>query len=464
MEDNFIENASRTLQESILGRSRRSMIIPSEETRPPSVPKKKIAVYKGPVDKIQKLGNEIQYEVVSKSKVVGWLVITELGQHAFICSSNNKFSPSFNKRANVDPIGYNIIESYVVNNMRDFAEAEFAIIGTTGIYIECEKKKQNYIFTKESNDEDTFITVAAVEYDNFVSTNNMNTIMAGLRTMDNLSTLTSVLDLTKLDEYLSGDKGEYTLLAPSNEAFSKFPSDVLNELFMEENRNNLMNVLLYHVIPSIADYDYLKNANIKVKSLQGEELSVVGDGESITIDKTSSVITADIIRRNGVIHIIDTVLLPKDLNRDVKLPPPSNMFRSALELDVVNMKLRLGMAILNNEKIENSVESLNIIRDSIDRITNERLPKLLESKGEILLNTTDKYKKLVYGMQYNKIKNKDTKDMFEQIKEMNKDFDRSMILLSTIGISEQLDQLASKYKAISEQLRTILEEFGKNFV
>jgi uncharacterized surface protein with fasciclin (FAS1) repeats len=119
------------------------------------------------------------------------------------------------------------------------------------------------------------------------------------------STLVTAVQTAGLVETLKG-KGPFTLFAPNDEAFAKIPSDQLNALLADKEK--LTAVLTYHVVPGkvmAADVAGLTSA----KSVQGQELRIdTSDGVKVNDAK---VIKTDIAASNGVIHVIDTVLMPK---------------------------------------------------------------------------------------------------------------------------------------------------------
>ena len=123
------------------------------------------------------------------------------------------------------------------------------------------------------------------------------------------STLTKALKAAGLDLTL-GDKGEFTIFAPTDEAFGKLPPEVLTKLMLPENKEKLRSLLLYHVIAG-----KLLAANLKdgdVKTMNGEKIKVDVETDKVEIDG-SKVFSADVAATNGVMHTIGTVLVPKSL-------------------------------------------------------------------------------------------------------------------------------------------------------
>ena len=105
-------------------------------------------------------------------------------------------------------------------------------------------------------------------------------------------------------------KGPFTVFAPSNEAFAKIPADELKKLLEPKNIKELDDILEYHVVAGAAVHSKDLKPDNKFKTLEGGVLDVqVSDGH-VTINKKSKVTAADNDASNGVVHIIDTVLIP----------------------------------------------------------------------------------------------------------------------------------------------------------
>ena len=125
-----------------------------------------------------------------------------------------------------------------------------------------------------------------------------------LATHAQLSTLNSLVVKAGLVDTLKG-AGPYTVLAPSNAAFSKVPAKTMDELAKDPVK--LKAVLTYHVLPAKVMASDLKNGN--VKTVNGANLAVAKAGDYITVEN-ALVERADIAASNGAVHIIDTVLIP----------------------------------------------------------------------------------------------------------------------------------------------------------
>ena len=120
----------------------------------------------------------------------------------------------------------------------------------------------------------------------------------------NFNTLVTALKAAGLVDTLKGP-GPFTVFAPTDEAFAKIPKADLDKLLA--NKAKLKSVLTYHVVPGKVMSTDIKPG--KVKSVQGAQLTVSTDG-GVMVDK-AKVTAADVAADNGVIHAIDTVLMPK---------------------------------------------------------------------------------------------------------------------------------------------------------
>lgn len=129
------------------------------------------------------------------------------------------------------------------------------------------------------------------------------------------STLSKALKATGLDVTL-GKKDEFTIFAPTDEAFGKLPAETLTKLMLPENKEKLRMLLLYHVIAGKLLAADLTNGD--VKTVNGEKVKVAVTPEKIEVDG-EKVFTADVTATNGVMHSIGKVLVPKSLDKFVGL-------------------------------------------------------------------------------------------------------------------------------------------------
>ena len=120
-------------------------------------------------------------------------------------------------------------------------------------------------------------------------------------------TLVAAVKAAGLVETLQG-KGPFTVFAPTDEAFAKLPAGTLDNLLKPENKEKLKSILLYHVVPGKVMAADVKT--MKAKTAGGKELSIKAEGGSVSVDN-AKVVKTDIATSNGVIHVIDTVVLPQ---------------------------------------------------------------------------------------------------------------------------------------------------------
>lgn len=121
------------------------------------------------------------------------------------------------------------------------------------------------------------------------------------------STLVAALQAAGLVEALSGD-GPFTVFAPTNEAFAQLPAGTLDMLLLPENKDKLVAILTYHVVPGkvmAADVVTLTEAT----SLEGDTIAISTEDGSVMVDG-ANVVATDIEASNGVIHVIDAVIMP----------------------------------------------------------------------------------------------------------------------------------------------------------
>ena len=122
-------------------------------------------------------------------------------------------------------------------------------------------------------------------------------------------TLAAALEAAGLIEALKGN-GPFTVFAPTDEAFAKLPGGTVETLLKPENKEKLKAVLLYHVVPGNVTAEQVTKLNGRsVKTLQGSSLKVK-TSHGVQVDN-AKVTQTDIKASNGVIHVIDTVLMPK---------------------------------------------------------------------------------------------------------------------------------------------------------
>ncbi|NNK78440.1 MAG: fasciclin domain-containing protein [Litoreibacter sp.] len=122
------------------------------------------------------------------------------------------------------------------------------------------------------------------------------------------ATLVAAVSAAGLVDTLKSE-GPFTVFAPTNDAFAKLPAGTVESLLKPENKDQLAAVLTYHVVPGAVTSDQLAGQRLSVATVQGQNVHVDGR-DGVKVNK-STVTAADIMASNGVIHVIDTVLLPK---------------------------------------------------------------------------------------------------------------------------------------------------------
>lgn len=121
-------------------------------------------------------------------------------------------------------------------------------------------------------------------------------------------TLVAAVQAAGLVETLKG-AGPFTVLAPSDDAFAKLPAGTVDDLVKPENKAKLTKILTHHVIAGRVMASDISGKTLEPTSVAGEPLHV--DGTSGVVISGAKVTTADIECSNGVIHVIDSVILPK---------------------------------------------------------------------------------------------------------------------------------------------------------
>jgi uncharacterized surface protein with fasciclin (FAS1) repeats len=124
------------------------------------------------------------------------------------------------------------------------------------------------------------------------------------------TTLAAALGAAGLVETLQGE-GPFTVFAPTDEAFAALPAGLVDAFLLESNRDALVQVLTYHVVAgSVASADVVAG---DVASLEGSPITVtIADG--VVLNGSAHVVTADVAASNGVIHIIDAVIVPPSVD------------------------------------------------------------------------------------------------------------------------------------------------------
>ena len=126
---------------------------------------------------------------------------------------------------------------------------------------------------------------------------------------EDFSTLVAAVEAAGLVETLSGE-GPFTVFAPTNDAFDALPEGVLDALLLPENEAVLTSILTYHVVPGEVTSDMITDGD--VATVEGQSVTISTEG-GVMVNE-AMVVTPDLEASNGVIHVIDSVLIPPDVD------------------------------------------------------------------------------------------------------------------------------------------------------
>ena len=121
------------------------------------------------------------------------------------------------------------------------------------------------------------------------------------------NTLVAAVQAAGLESTLRSD-GPFTVFAPTDEAFAKLPAGTVETLLKPENRDQLVSILTYHVVPGKVYSKSLAGKQLEATTVQGTTVAIDGT-DGVSVDN-ANVVAADIKTANGVIHVIDQVILP----------------------------------------------------------------------------------------------------------------------------------------------------------
>ena len=135
-------------------------------------------------------------------------------------------------------------------------------------------------------------------------------IVAVAKSAGSFGTLLAAVKAAGLVETLQG-AGPFTVFAPNDDAFAALPAGLVEALLMEENMDTLVKVLTYHVISGkVPAADVMAG---DCPTVEGSTMMITV-GDSVVLNDSAKVIATDIMASNGVVHVIDSVLLPKDVD------------------------------------------------------------------------------------------------------------------------------------------------------
>uniref|UniRef100_A0A671LBB6 Periostin-like n=1 Tax=Sinocyclocheilus anshuiensis TaxID=1608454 RepID=A0A671LBB6_9TELE len=168
-----------------------------------------------------------------------------------------------------------------------------------------------------------------------------NSIQDVIEVDDDLSTLSTVATASGLIEKL-GQPGHFTLFAPTNDAFDKLDREILDRLM--EDKNSLQALLNYHLLNSVQCSEAIM-AGTSYETLEGSNIEIGCDGDSLTVNGIKMVLKKDIVTTNGVIHLIDQVLMPNSVNNCF-------LFEYILKMQFIPSFLKI---ILENHILKNKI-------------------------------------------------------------------------------------------------------------
>jgi uncharacterized surface protein with fasciclin (FAS1) repeats len=123
------------------------------------------------------------------------------------------------------------------------------------------------------------------------------------------TTLVAAVKAAGLTDTLKG-QGPFTVFAPTDEAFKKLPAGTIENLLKPENRAQLTKILTYHVVPGKVMAGDVKGKRMTATTIEGSAVAIDASGQAVKVDN-AMVHQADVTASNGVIHVIDTVIMPK---------------------------------------------------------------------------------------------------------------------------------------------------------
>lgn len=190
----------------------------------------------------------------------------------------------------------------------------FLVMATAGLMLtSCAEGTKTETVEVEAND-----TIAAVVVEAEVPT--QQTIVGVAVGNENFSTLVTAVKAAGLVETLNS-AGPFTVFAPTNDAFGKLPEGTVGTLVKPENKATLTDILTYHVVAGkymagdVVKAIEANNGSFETNTVMGEKITLMMDGSNVVIKDakggTSVIILTDVAASNGVIHAIDTVIMPE---------------------------------------------------------------------------------------------------------------------------------------------------------
>jgi uncharacterized surface protein with fasciclin (FAS1) repeats len=183
--------------------------------------------------------------------------------------------------------------------------AAFSVLALTATIVAPATAQDKKMMKSEMSGEKTVMVGGAAMFPS------KNIVQNAVNSKDH-TTLVAAVKAAGLVETLES-KGPFTVFAPTNTAFGKLPAGTVDTLVKPENKATLTKILTYHVVPGKLEAADLTDGK-KLKTVQGEELTVKRSGDTVMIidakGGSSTVTIPNVNQSNGVIHVVDTVLMP----------------------------------------------------------------------------------------------------------------------------------------------------------
>ncbi len=154
----------------------------------------------------------------------------------------------------------------------------------------------------------TVFTFSALAGGSYSKKNKKKDIVDTAVAAGSFTTLVTAVKAAGLVDTLKGD-GPFTVFAPTDEAFAKLPANTLNDLLKPENKDQLVAILTYHVVSGKVKAKDVVNLT-EASTVQGSNVNIMVKDSGVILNGNSNVVKTDIKTSNGVIHVIDTVILP----------------------------------------------------------------------------------------------------------------------------------------------------------
>lgn len=198
----------------------------------------------------------------------------------------------------------------------------FTVLALSAIvFTSCEDNKKKDQEEKERMEQMEAEREAEMEAEKEKQEMESNSIAAKAMETDTLSTLVSALKSAELAEMFKTEEGPFTVFAPNNAAFNKVDKATLDQLMMKENKAKLAGILKYHVVDKkVMSADLKKmiqdnDGEYSISTVGGGNLKATLEGENVILTDESgnkaTVVQADVDASNGVVHIIDAVVMKK---------------------------------------------------------------------------------------------------------------------------------------------------------